>query len=102
MSNVINKSEIKIHRKGAASAETGITLYISNEDLNYIIQIIKLSEDLGVLIDAYTETVKRQIIKKNGGFLGALLAPLATSIVQPVISSLSKGLNGKGYIDENF
>ena len=102
MSNVINKSEIKIRRKGAASAETGITLYISNEDLNYIIQIIKLSEDLGVLIDAYTETVKRQKKKKNGGFLGALLAPLATSIVQPVISSLSKGLNGKGYIDENF
>ena len=64
MSNVINKSEIKIRRKGAASAETGITLYISNEDLNYIIQIIKLSEDLGVLIDAYTETVKRQK-KKN-------------------------------------
>ena len=102
MSNVINKSEIKIRRKGAASAETGITLYISNEDLNYIIQIIKLSEDLGVLIDAYTETVKRQKKKKKGGFLGALLAPLATSIVQPVISSLSKGLNGKGYIDKNF
>ena len=65
MSNVINKSEIKIRRKGAASAETGITLYISNEDLNYIIQIIKLSEDLGVLIDAYTETVKRQKKKKK-------------------------------------
>ena len=65
MSNVINKSEIKIRRKGAASAETGITLYISNEDLNYIIQIIKLSEDLGVLIDAYTERVKRQKKKKK-------------------------------------
>ena len=71
MSNVINKSEIKIRRKGAASAETGITLYISNEDLNYIIQIIKLSEDLGVLIDAYTETVKRQKKKKKKlDFLG--------------------------------
>ena len=102
MSNVINKSEIKIRRKGAASAGTGITLNISNKDLNYIIQIIKLSEDLGVLIDAYTETVKRQIKKKEGWFLGDLLAPLATSIVQPVISSLSKGLNGKGYIDKNF
>ena len=65
MSNVINKSEIKIRRKGAASAETGITLYISNEDLNYIIQIIKLSEDLCVLIDAYTETVKRQKKKQK-------------------------------------
>ena len=34
--------------------------------------------------------------KKEGGFLGALLAPLAASIVQPVISSVVKDISGGG------
>ena len=45
-----------------------------------------------MLIDGVTETVKPEIIIKKQQqedcFLGALLAPLATSIVQPVISSV--------------
>ena len=43
---------------------------------NDIIKIIKLLEDLGVLIDVVTETVKHEIKSQEGGFLGALLAPL--------------------------
>ena len=46
--------------------------------MNGIIKIIK-SLDLRVLIE---------IKKQEGGFLGALLAPLPTSLVQPVISSI--------------
>ena len=34
--------------------------------------------------------------KQEGGFLGALLAPLAASIMQPVISSVVKGIIGRG------
>ena len=45
-----------------------------------------------MLIDGVTETVKPEIIIKKQQqedcFLRALLAPLATSIVQPVISSV--------------
>ena len=33
--------------------------------------------------------------KKEGGFLGALLAPLTASLVQPVISSVVKGISGR-------
>ena len=47
-------------------------------------QIIKSLDDLSVLIDEGTETVKDEIKKQEGGFLGALLAPLAASLVQPV------------------
>ena len=43
--------------------------------------IIKLLEDSVVLIDGVTETVKHQIKKQEGGFLGALLAPSAALIV---------------------
>ena len=47
--------------------------------------------------------------KQEGGFLGALLAPLASSLMQPVISSVVKSISwrgvrreGKGYMDKNF
>ena len=77
--------------------------------MNDIIKIIKSLEDLGVLIDGITETVKDELKNQESGFLGALLAPLADSLVQPVISSVVKGISGRGvrragagYMDENF
>ena len=55
----------------------------------------KSVEDSGVLTDGVTEIVKYEIKKREGRFLGALLAPLATSIVQPVISSVVKDTSGE-------
>ena len=63
--------------------------------MNGIIKIIKSLEDSGVLIDGVTETVKHEIKKQKSGFLGALLAPLAASLVQPLISSVLKGITGR-------
>ena len=51
---------------------------------------------MGILIDLVTETVKHEIGKQEGGFLGALLALLAVSLVQPVIPSVVKGISGRG------
>ena len=92
-SNVINKFERKISGKGAVRAGKEFTLFISNEDTNDIIKIIKSLEDSGVLLDRVTETVKHEIKKQEYGFLGALLAPIAASLVQTVISSVVKGIN---------
>ena len=86
-SNAINKLERKISGKGAVRAEKGFTLFISSKDMNGIIKIIKSLEDSGVLFHGVTETVKHEIKKEKGRFLGALLAPLAASLVQTVISS---------------
>ena len=77
-------------------AGKGFTLFISNEDMNDIIKIIKSFKDSGVLIIIVTETVKHEIKKQEGGFLSALLAPLVTSLVQPVICSVVKGISGRG------
>ena len=48
-------------------------------------------------------------IKQEGGVLGTLLALLPTSLVQPVISSVVKGISGRGirraergYMNKNF
>ena len=74
-----------------------------------VIKIIKWLEDWGVLIDRVTETVKDEIKRQDGGFLGALLAPLAASLAQPVIFSIVKGISGRGvrragreYMIKNF
>ena len=62
--------------------EKGFTLFISNEDRDDIIKIIKSSEDSGVLIDGVTQIVKDETKQKQeGGFLGALSASLAVWLV---------------------
>ena len=68
-SNAINKFERKIGRKGAVGAENEFYLFISNEDMNDIIKIIKWLEDSGVLIAIVTETVKHEIKSKKADFL---------------------------------
>ena len=95
-SNVINNFERKITGKGAIRAGRGFTLFVPNKDINDTIKIMKLLEDLGVLIAGITETVKHQIKKQERGFLGALLTPLAASIVQPVIYSVVKCISERG------
>ena len=68
-SNEVNKFDRKICGKIAVRAGKGFTLFISNEDMNYIIKIIKSLEDLGILIDGITETVKHEIKNKKVDFL---------------------------------
>ena len=59
--------------------------------------------------ETVSKTVKHEIKKQEVGFLGALLAPLAVSLVQPVICSVVKGISGRGirregrgYMDKNL
>ena len=59
---------------------------------NIIKTTIKSLKDSGVLIHRVKDETKRE----EGGFLGALFVPLAASIVQPVISSVVKGISGRG------
>ena len=91
------------------NAGKGFTLSISNEDMKDINEIIKSTEDSDVLIDGVTETVKLEIKEQEGRFLGALITPLAALLVQPVISSVVKGISGRevrraeiGYMIKNF
>ena len=56
-SNTTNKIERKISENGAVRAGKVFPLYVSNKDLNDIIEIIKSLVDSGVLIDGVTKTV---------------------------------------------
>ena len=62
-SKAIGKLERKISEKEVVRAEKGFTFFISNEDMNDFIKIIKSLENLGVSIDGITETVKHTIKK---------------------------------------
>ena len=64
---------------------------------------------MGVLLDGVTETVKHEIKNQEDGFFGAVLATLAASLVQHMISSVIKcisgraaGRPGKKYMYKNF
>ena len=56
-------------------------------------KILKSLVDLDVLTDGVTNTVKHEIKQPEVGFFGALLPPLAASLVEPVISSVVKGIS---------
>ena len=64
--------------------------------MNDIIKIIKSLQDSRPLIDGVTETVKQETKKQEGRFLVASLALLAASLVRTVISSVVKGITGRG------
>ena len=58
----------------------GITLVISSEYINVII-VTKSLENLGVIIDGVNETLKHEIKKWEGGFLGMLLGTVGASVL---------------------
>ena len=66
----MKRFERKISRKGTVRAGKGFTSSISNEYMNHFIKIEKSLEDSDVFIDGITETVKDDIKKQEGGFLG--------------------------------
>ena len=91
-SNAINKFERKLSGRGAFREEKIFSLFISNEDLNDIIKIIKSLKDLGVLIDAVTEIVKHEIKKQEGRFFGSFVSTFSR-----FVSATSNLLKGKSY-----
>ena len=90
-----DKFERKISGRGAIRAGKEFPLFISNEDMD-IIQTVESLEKSGLLIDGATETVKHEIKKQEGGFIGAIMPPMASSLMQPVASSLINAISDKG------
>ena len=69
----------------------GTTLIISNDEMDYILKIVKSLENSGVLLKGVSETIQHEAKEQRGGFLGMLLRTLFGDV-------LSKGLSGKGVI----
>ena len=56
-------------RQGTVRAGKGFTLFISNEDVDDFIKIVKSLEDSEVLIDGVAEAIKHGIKNKKADFL---------------------------------
>ena len=60
-SSVLGKFERKIGEEGVVGKKRGFTLFISNQDIDDFIKILKSLEDSGLLTDGAPETVKLEI-----------------------------------------
>ena len=71
------------------------TLIISNNDMQDLLKIVKSLEDSGILLNGITETVKKEVKERKGGFLSMLLGTLGASLLDNL---LTKNLSGRGVI----
>ena len=76
----------KICERGVARTGKGVTLVISNEDMDDIIRIIEPLENLGAFSGGVSETVKHEIKRQEGRSLGLLLRTLGDSVLGNVLT----------------
>ena len=70
------------------------TIIIYNEEMEYIMKIVKSLAESGLLIKGVRETIKNEAKEQKGGFLSILLGTLGASL-------LGNLLTGKGTIRES-
>ena len=61
------------------------TLIISDDDMQDLLKILKPLEDIGILLDGITETVKNEVKVQKGGVLSMLLGTLASSFSTDIL-----------------
>ena len=84
-SSTLGKFERRISGQGAVRAGKRFTLFISNEDMDDIIKTVESLENSGLLNDGASKTVKHEIKRQEGGFHGAMMAPMTASLIAPMV-----------------
>ena len=67
--------------------------------MDNIVRIIKSRENLGALTDWISETVKHEIKRQEGGFLGMLLGILDPSMLENMLTGKGIMRAGRGVVD---
>ena len=75
---------------------SGNARLISNEEMIYVLKIIKSLEESGLLIKGVSETIK--IEAKKGVFLGMLLGTLGASLLENLLTAKGTIRAGEGII----
>ena len=57
--------------------------------MNDIVKIVKILEESGLLITLFSETIKNEVNKQKGGFVGMLFGILSASLFEKL--SIGKG-----------
>jgi hypothetical protein len=82
--------------RGITRAGQGFTLRVPNEDIELMLGVCKCMEDQGELNPGTTETVKQHIQSQSGGFIGTLIASLASAVLPSLIGKIVKAVKGRG------
>ena len=87
-----------IHNKilGSGYNNDNITLIISNDEINDIIEIVKSLEDSGLLLNGVTETVQNEVKEQKGRFLSMLLGTLGARLLGNLLTGKEIYRTGKG------
>ena len=89
-----------IHKKILGSGHSNnTTLIISNDEMDYILKIVKPLGDSGVLLKDVSKTIQHEAKEQRVGFLSMLLGTLGASLLGDV---LSEGLSGRGVIRAGY
>ena len=78
------------------------TLMISNDDMQYLLKIVKSLEDSALLLDGITETVKNEVKEQKCGILSMLLGTLGASLVGNMLAGRGLIRTGKGTIRAGY
>ena len=70
----------KIHGSGT------ITLIVSNEEMNDILNTVQALEDSDILLKGFTKTIKNETKEQKGGFLSMLLGNLASNLLKNMLT----------------
>ena len=73
------------------------TLIRSNKEMS-IMKIVKSLKEPGLLIKGVSETIKNEVIKQSGGFLGMLLGTLSASLLGNLLTGKGTITAGEGTI----
>ena len=92
------RAAIATRRSGVVRARKGITLVISNEYMDDAFRVVKSLKNSGEEIDGVCETIKHEIEKQEGGFLGMLLATLDASMLANILTVKGVMRAGKGTV----
>ena len=74
---------------------SGIKLIIEQEDMNYIMKIIKALENSGILLKGVSKTIKNETKEQKGGFLSMLLGTLGAGLLGNLLTG-RKGIMRAG------
>ena len=88
MSAIDGSIQKKIH-------SSGVKLIIEQEDMNYIMKIIKALEKSGILLRGVSKTIKNETKEQRGGFLSMLLGTLVASLLGNLLTG-GKGMMRAG------
>ena len=82
--------------KPSSSRNNNTVLVISNDEIGYIIKIVKSLEDSGLLLKGVTETVQNEVKEQKGRFLSMLLGTLGASLLGNLLTGKGIYRAGKG------